>query len=132
MLEVDVGSGEVVQVEMASVTNYSLAARRAWQVMPKRAGRPRLDASVRKQLVSMRLEVDVWRRLGQAAELGLVSSREQAVNDWIEEKLAALPLPAAASQDEPHPACSRASSAQTTAPLHDDANRTTPENGDDR
>jgi uncharacterized protein (DUF4415 family) len=61
--------------------------------MPKRAGRPRLDEP-RKKPVSLRLDVDVWRLLIQAAEQGLIPNREQAINAWLREKLAELFAPA--------------------------------------
>jgi hypothetical protein len=75
-------AGEKAAVPLEAITNYSLAARRAWETMPKRAGRP-AGTAARKQMVSLRIEIDLWQRLGQAAESGLVSSREQAVNVWI-------------------------------------------------
>jgi hypothetical protein len=88
-LEILLDEGISVRVEPKEITNYSLAARRAWQKMPKRAGRPQL-ASPRKKMVSMRLDVDIWNRLGEAAELGLIPSREEAVNDWIRERIIQL------------------------------------------
>src|SRR6266581_9788011 len=71
LLEIQLDKSEVVHVASMEVTNYSLAARRAWKVMPKRAGRPQL-ATPRKKMVSMRLDIDVWDRLGEAVELGLI------------------------------------------------------------
>lgn len=94
-LVLDLADGGTVGVTPEEVTNYSLAARRAWAVMPKRAGRPRLDAP-RKKMVSMRLDIDVWRRLSQAAEFGLIPNREQAVNEWVRQRLDALLPPDAA------------------------------------
>jgi hypothetical protein len=38
-------------------------------------------------MVSRRLDVDAWKRLGQAAELGLIASREYAVNVWLRRNL---------------------------------------------
>ena len=86
LLEIQLDDRDIVTVPIEDVTNYSLAARRAWQVMPKRAGRPQL-AAPRKKMVSMRIDVDVWNRLGQAVDLGLISSREEAVNSWLREQL---------------------------------------------
>src|SRR5579863_3559689 len=87
----DESESNTVTVFVEDITNYSLAARRAWQIMPKRAGRPQL-AAPRKKMVSMRLDVDVWNRLGEAVELGLIHSREEAVNAWLREKLDVLPI----------------------------------------
>jgi hypothetical protein len=89
-LEIQLDTSDIVYVELDEITNYSLAARRAWQVMPKRAGRPQLPTP-RKKMVSIRLDVDVWERLGEAVELGLINSREEAVNIWLREKLDVLP-----------------------------------------
>ncbi len=89
LLEVETHDGSLLQVAPEDVTNYSLAARRAWQTMPKRAGRPRLEEP-RKKMVSIRIDVDLWRALSQAAEFGLIPSKEQAVNAWVRDRLDAL------------------------------------------
>jgi hypothetical protein len=81
--------GSEVALSSSSVTNFSLAARRAWEVMPKRAGRP-VSTEARKQMVSLRIEIDLWQRLGKAVETGLVASREQAINQWIRDNLQRL------------------------------------------
>ena len=78
---------ETIKIVPDEVTNYSLAARRAWTAMPKKAGRPRLSASRKKKMVSLRIDADLWERLGQAAEAGLISNRGQAVNNWLREQL---------------------------------------------
>ncbi len=57
--------------------------------MPKRAGRPSLPVP-RKKMVSIRIDVDVWNRLGEAVELGLIPSREEAVNAWLHQHLDTL------------------------------------------
>ncbi len=82
-------SGAVLELGATDLTNYSLAARRAWRAMPKRAGRPRLPAP-RKKMISVRLDLDVWRLLAQAAEEGLINSREAAINDYLRRALADL------------------------------------------
>jgi hypothetical protein len=86
LLEIQLDEGEIIRIVPGEITNYSLAARRAWQVMPKRAGRPQL-ATPRKKMVSMRLDIDVWDRLGEAVELGLIPSREEAINTWLCQQL---------------------------------------------
>ncbi len=83
--EIETREHGTIVVEPNEVTNYSLAARRAWAEMPKRAGRPPSDPAQRKKMVSMRLDVDVWQSLGRAVELGLIANREQAINAWIRE-----------------------------------------------
>ncbi len=85
-LSVSLETGKIVPVLGVELTNFSLAARRAWEAMPKRAGRPR-TGKPQKQMVSIRLDTQIWAMLGQAVELGLVASREQAVNEWLREKV---------------------------------------------
>ncbi len=79
-------TGEELVLARDQMTNFSLAARRAWKVMPKRAGRPKAQGE-RKTMVSLRLEHDVKRRLSLAAEMGLIRTREDAVNGWLRECL---------------------------------------------
>lgn len=86
VLTIDLGERRAVTARVAEVTNYSLAARRAWRSMPKRAGRPRA-VDRRKRMVSLRIDSDVWRMLGAAAQMGLIPSREQAVNNWLKDGL---------------------------------------------
>jgi hypothetical protein len=86
MLEIQLEERSIISIPTRDVTNYSLAARRAWQVMPKRAGRPQL-LTPRKKMVSMRLDMDVWNRLGEAVELGLIPNREEAINTWLRQQL---------------------------------------------
>jgi hypothetical protein len=68
----------------ADVTNYSLAARRAWFVMPKRAGRPRKKAISR--VVSLRLDCELLRVLDREASLCLVS-RSEVIDRALREML---------------------------------------------
>jgi hypothetical protein len=84
-LLVHLNTGERVIAPHEGITNYSLAARRAWDVMPKRAGRPS-SASPPKKMVSIRIDSQVWGILGQAVDLGLIASREQAINIWLHQK----------------------------------------------
>jgi metal-responsive CopG/Arc/MetJ family transcriptional regulator len=42
-------------------------------------------------MVSLRIDVDLWERLGEAVEQGILPSREQAINEWVREKLESLP-----------------------------------------
>jgi uncharacterized protein (DUF4415 family) len=86
-LIVELQGEETVEIAPNEVTNYSLAARRAWAAMPKKAGRPRLDTSGKKKMVSLRIDADLWERLGQAVEAGLIPNRGQAVNTWLREQL---------------------------------------------
>ena len=38
-------------------------------------------------MVSLRLDIDLWNELAKASELGLISSREQAVNEWLRQRV---------------------------------------------
>jgi hypothetical protein len=89
LIDVELETGEVIEVQRRMLTNFSLAARRAWAVMPKRAGRPRSSES-RKKMVSIRVEIDLWERLERITAAGLISSREEAINTWIREHLERL------------------------------------------
>jgi hypothetical protein len=88
-LEIQLDSSGIIYIEPDKITNYSLAARRAWKAMPKQAGRPQLS-SPRKKMVSIRLDVEVWNMLQEAVERGLISNREKSVNDWIREQVSLL------------------------------------------
>jgi uncharacterized protein (DUF4415 family) len=89
LFEIQLNEGEIIRIVPEDTTNYSLAARRAWQVMPKRAGRPQLTAP-RKKMVSIRLDIDVWDMLQEAGNRGLMPNREKAINDWIREQVVLL------------------------------------------
>jgi hypothetical protein len=41
-------------------------------------------------MVSVRIDVDAWDSLATAVERGLIRSREQAVNQWLREKVREL------------------------------------------
>ena len=43
-------------------------------------------------MVSIRIDREVWERLGMAVEQGLIPSRERAVNEWLAEKAIELGL----------------------------------------
>jgi len=88
-VEIELGTGDKIPVLPADITNYSLAARRAWQAMPKRTGRPKGQKPV-KRMISMRLDPDVWDMLHDATERGLIPNCEKAVNDWVREQV--MPL----------------------------------------
>lgn len=87
-LRIETEAGELTVVPPEAVTNYSLAARRAWRTMPKRAGRPL--GSRQKRMVSWRIDADVRDMLESAVEAGLIPNREQAVNSWLRLQLRGL------------------------------------------
>lgn len=77
---------KVVYLVNNEITNYSLAARRAWAKNRKRAGRPK-SKRLSKKTVSLRVDSALWDMLGDAVAQGLISSRTQAIHDWITERL---------------------------------------------
>jgi hypothetical protein len=85
-LEIQLDEGTLVYVEPKEITNYSLAARRAWRTMPKQAGRHQL-AVPRKRMVSLRLDIDILDDLTEATKSGLIPNKEQAVNTWLRQQL---------------------------------------------
>jgi hypothetical protein len=84
-----VNGADPLMVPAQDVTNYSLAARRAWEVMPKRAGRPKKTGSA-KRMVSIRIDQEVWDGLAAMVRLGVIPSREGAVNTWLQSHLSSL------------------------------------------
>lgn len=102
-IKIEIHDGRLLEAASCDVTNYSLAARRAWQVMPKRAGRPSSSPTGRKKMVSLRLRIELWEQLGAAVASGLIPSREEAVNNWIEEKInEILTLKSVSDESEPN------------------------------
>lgn len=86
-LRIDLDTGMVAVVTSDDVTNFSLAARRAWRAMPSRSvGRPRMLREPKKQ-VSLRIDAATWQGLGLAVERGLIPNREKAINEWLREHL---------------------------------------------
>ena len=81
-------TGEVVRVRPSSVTNYSLAARRAWKRMPeRRVGRPKGSGLTGRVSVTFRIDRGLWERFRLAEGQGLIADRTEAINAWIGEKL---------------------------------------------
>jgi hypothetical protein len=87
VVDISFGSGSAT-VPFDAVQNFSAAARKAWRTRPLRAaGRPPTPAEKRKRMVSIRIEESVWRGLEDAAQAGLIQSREAIVNEWLRIKL---------------------------------------------
>lgn len=84
-----INGSDALMIPPRDVTNYSLAARKAWAVMPKRSGRPKKAGST-KRMVSIRVDPDVWDGLGAMVRIGRIPSREGAVNGWLRSHLESL------------------------------------------
>ena len=80
-----------VRVTAEQVTNYSLAARKAWVTGPDRAvGRRKGTKLYDRVSVTLRFDRELWERfLGLEAE-GVIEHRTEAVNSWFREKLVEL------------------------------------------
>lgn len=78
------GSEELVQVARSNLTNYSLAARKAWEKMPhKRVGRPKGSSTTDRISVTLRINRDVWERFRRAEESGMIQDRTATINSLL-------------------------------------------------
>lgn len=74
----------VVTVSPKQVTNFSLAARKAWKSMPDRqVGRPRGSKVCDRISVTIRLDRSLWEQFRQAENGGVVTDRTTVLNNWI-------------------------------------------------
>ena len=84
-------SSEVVTAGHDEVTNFSLAARKAWENMPRRnVGRPKGSRVCDRVSVTIRVERSLWERLREAEAAGVVRHRTAALNSWIASGLDSL------------------------------------------
>jgi|SRR5438132_9319115 len=85
------GSGQTVKATAQEVTNYSLAARRAWKTEPNRGvGRPKGMRFCDRVSVTLRIDRDLWERFQAGEANGLIEDRTAVVNACLREKLAEL------------------------------------------
>jgi len=78
-----------VLVSTQELTNYSLAARRAWQSMPNRkVGRPVGSRVSDRISVIFRVDRTIWNEFLTAEETGLVSDRTTVINESLRNILA--------------------------------------------
>jgi hypothetical protein len=84
-------SGLKVRVTPEQVTNFSLAARKAWATEPDRAvGRRKGTKLCDRVSVTLRLNRDLWERFLGLEEAGVIDDRTGLINRWFREKLAGL------------------------------------------
>jgi hypothetical protein len=84
-------SGQVLRVLPEDVTNFSLAARKAWVTEPgRRVGRRKGTRLCDRVSVTLRIDRDLWERFRQLEAEGVIEDRVASVNRWIREKLAGL------------------------------------------
>jgi uncharacterized protein (DUF4415 family) len=86
-------SGQRVVVKSAQVTNFSLAARKAWKNMPyRRVGRPSGSRHCDRVSVTLRIDRELWEQFRQSETEGLITNRTATVNAWLREMLDRLVL----------------------------------------
>jgi hypothetical protein len=85
------GSAQVVRVLPEQVTNFSLAARKAWLTEPNRGvGRRKGTRLCDRVSVTLRLDRDLWERFTELQGAGTIEDRTAIINSWFREKLAEL------------------------------------------
>jgi hypothetical protein len=87
------GSGLKVRVTFDQVTNFSLAARKAWVTEPDRAvGRRKGTKLCDRVSVTLRLDRDLWEHFRGLEAVGVIEDRTGLINGWLREKLGGLEL----------------------------------------
>lgn len=81
-------SGELVATASASVTNFSLAARKAWKNMPHRhVGRPKGARHCDRVSVTLRIDRELWEQFKRGESEGRIKDRTATINCWLREML---------------------------------------------
>ncbi|HMG73676.1 MAG TPA: hypothetical protein VK582_09255 [Pyrinomonadaceae bacterium] len=82
---------ELVELKSHEVTNFSLAARKAWQSMPhKRVGRPKGSRVCDRTSVTLRIDRDLWDEFRALESNERIKDRTTVINAMLREKLAEL------------------------------------------
>ncbi len=94
------GSEIIVRLDMGQLrifaksnelTNYSLAARKAWVSMPdRRVGRPAGSSKTPRISVTLRLDLELWMRFKRLESMGLIEDRTAVINVWLRERVGDL------------------------------------------
>jgi hypothetical protein len=81
-------SGELVDVASELVTNFSLAARKAWKNMPHRhVGRPKGARHCDRVSVTLRIDRELWEQFKRGQSEGRIRDRTATINFWFREML---------------------------------------------
>jgi uncharacterized protein (DUF4415 family) len=81
----------LVELKSHEVTNFSLAARKAWQSMPhKRVGRPKGSRVCDRTSVTLRIDRDLWDEFRALESNERIKDRTTVINAMLREKLAEL------------------------------------------
>lgn len=84
-------SKATVRVTSEQITNYSLAARKAWGTGPDRAvGRRKGTKLYDRISVTLRFDRDVWEQFLAMEHDGTIDDRTAIINGWFREKMAEL------------------------------------------
>lgn len=84
-------SAQMVRLQADQVTNYSLAARKAWITDPNRDVGRRKGTKLRDRVtVTFRIDRDLWEKFMKLVESGRIEDRNSAVNSWFRSKLTDL------------------------------------------
>jgi hypothetical protein len=84
-------SGLKARAVADQITNFSLAARKAWVTEPDRAvGRRKGTKLSDRVSVTLRLDRDVWEQFQGLEDEGVIEDRTRLINGWFREKLAGL------------------------------------------
>jgi uncharacterized protein (DUF4415 family) len=82
--------GQVV-LKSSDIVNYSLAARKAWQKMPRRnVGRPHGTKVCDRISVTLRIDRETWGRFQTAESEGRIQDRTATVNTVLRDFLQRL------------------------------------------
>lgn len=82
------GASTTITVQPADVTNFSLAARKAWQNMPHRpVGRPKGSRHCDRVSVTLRIDRELWSEFRLKESEGLIEDRTAAINAWLRRML---------------------------------------------
>ena len=82
------GIRELINLPPAEVTNFSLAARKAWLSMPKReVGRPKGSKYFDRVSVTLRIDRDLWARFQAHERSGQIEDRTATINAWLREQI---------------------------------------------
>ncbi len=86
-------STETVEADVAEITNFSQAARKAWKNMPnRRVGRPLGTRQSDRVSVTIRVDRDLWERFRRDEAAGAISDRTATINAWLRSMLDRLEL----------------------------------------
>ena len=90
-VKVRLEDGSLTLVAEDEITNYSLAARKAWKNMPsRRVGRPKGTTTTDRVSVTLRIDRELWQAFKNAEQRGVIIDRTATINEWIAEKLREL------------------------------------------